>query len=77
MTKRRLDHERRMRQNDRLARVLRVLELIQSRGRWNAGAIAAELECSERTVYRDLTALELAGVPWRYDQDECCYRVFP
>ncbi|MBS0205534.1 MAG: helix-turn-helix domain-containing protein [Planctomycetes bacterium] len=40
-----------------MARVLRVLELIQSRGRWTTKAIAEEIECSERTVYRDLDVL--------------------
>ena len=48
---------------------MKVLELIQSRGRWNAKAIAAELECGEvRTVYRDLETLEFAGIPWHYDE---------
>jgi predicted DNA-binding transcriptional regulator YafY len=51
--------------------------LIQSRGRWNARAIAAELDCSERTVYRDLDVLELAGVPWSFDAGARCYRVRP
>lgn len=77
MTKRRPDKDRRLRQNVRLGRVLRVLELIQGRGRWDARSIAAELECSERTVYRDLAGLELAGVPWHYDPEERCYRVRP
>jgi predicted DNA-binding transcriptional regulator YafY len=54
-----------------------VLELIQSRGRWNARALAAEIECSERTVYRDLQALELAGCPWFWDERDQCYRVRP
>jgi predicted DNA-binding transcriptional regulator YafY len=69
------DKDRRVRQADRLARILRVLQLIQSRGRWNAKAIAQELEVTERTVYRDLQALEFAGVPWYYDQQQQCYRV--
>jgi predicted DNA-binding transcriptional regulator YafY len=60
-----------------MARVLKVLELIQSRGRWNAKAIADELGCSERTVYRDLDVLEFAGVPWHYDEADQCYRVRP
>jgi predicted DNA-binding transcriptional regulator YafY len=66
-----------MRQNARIARVLRVLELIQSRGRWNANAMAQELEYSERTIYRDLQVLELAGIPWFFDEHEQCYRVRP
>lgn len=69
------DRDRRVRQADRLARILNVLRLIQSRGRWNAKAIAQELEVTERTVYRDLQALEFAGVPWHFDEVEQCYRV--
>jgi predicted DNA-binding transcriptional regulator YafY len=69
------DRDRRVRQADRLARILNVLRLIQSRGKWNAKAIAQELEVTERTVYRDLQALEFAGVPWHFDEVEQCYRV--
>lgn len=61
------DRDRRLRQNARIARVLGVLNLIQSRGRWTAKAIGEELECSERTVYRDLEVLEFAGVPYFRD----------
>ena len=64
-------------QNARIARVLTILNLIQSRGRWNAKAIAAELHCSPRTVHRDLEVLEFAGVPWYFDEHEKCYRVRP
>lgn len=71
------DRDRRVRQADRIARVLGVLNLIQSRGRWNAKAIAEELECSERTVYRDLEVLGFAGVPWHFDETAQCYRVRP
>lgn len=71
------DADRRLRQADRLARVLRVLQLIQGRGRWDAKSIAQEIECSERTVYRDLAVLELAGVPWTYEKENSCYRVRP
>ena len=75
--KKRNDAERRLNQNSRLARVLRILELIQGRGRWNAKSLAAELEWSERTIYRDLAALEVAGVPWTFDKRDRCYRVRP
>jgi predicted DNA-binding transcriptional regulator YafY len=71
----RSDRDRRVRQADRLARILTVLRLIQSRGQWNAKAIAQELEVTERTVYRDLQALEFAGVPWYYDSEAESYRV--
>ena len=71
----RADADRRIRQADRLARLLKVLERLQSRGKWDAPAIAADLEVSERTVHRDLAALELAGVPWFYDAVGKCYRL--
>lgn len=69
------DRDRRVRQADRLARILNVLRLIQSRGKWNARSIAEELEVTERTVYRDLQALEFAGVPYYFDDAEQSYRV--
>jgi predicted DNA-binding transcriptional regulator YafY len=73
----RSDTQRRLRQHVRLARVLQILGLIQSRGRWNAKAIASELECSERTVYRDMEVLEYAGIPWFFDEHDQCYRLRP
>ena len=74
---RRPDAERRLRQAGRFARVLRVLELIQGRGRCTAKEMAAELECSERTIFRDLNVLELAGVPWFHDEENQRYRIRP
>ena len=74
---RRPDRDRRVRQSERMARVLSVLNLIQSRGRYNAKAIAEELEVSERTVFRDLEVLEFSGVPWYFDEHDQCYRVRP
>ena len=63
------DWTRRVRQAEKWARFFKVLQLIQSRGRWDTKAIAAELECAERTVYRDLEVLEFVGVPWYRDTD--------
>jgi predicted DNA-binding transcriptional regulator YafY len=71
------DAERRLRQADRMGRVLRLLQLIQRPGKWDTEAIGRELECSVRTVFRDLTVLELAGVPWVFDKATGGYRVRP
>jgi predicted DNA-binding transcriptional regulator YafY len=71
----RAEVDRRLRQADRLARVMRTLQLLLSRGRWNARDIAAEQDCSERTIYRDIQVLELAGIPVEFDQEDRCYRV--
>jgi predicted DNA-binding transcriptional regulator YafY len=71
------DRDRRVRQNARIARVLGVLNLIQSRGRWNLNAIAEELECSERTIRRDLEVLEFAGVPWYRNTSDQTIHVRP
>jgi predicted DNA-binding transcriptional regulator YafY len=74
---RRPDSEKRLRQAARFARILRVLEMIQGRARYGPKEIAAELEVSERTVFRDLNVLELAGVPWSYNKENQHYWVRP
>ncbi len=76
-SKARPDADRRVRQADRLAKVFRILELIQGNGRWNAANLAAELECTERTVHRYLDVLKYAGIPFWFDNQQRCYRVRP
>jgi len=77
MTKRseRPDRERRARQAERLGRLFQLLRLIAGRGRWKINDLAAELECSERTIYRLLEALTASGVPWYFDKGLDCYRL--
>src|SRR5688572_21142349 len=45
------------------SRLIQVLLLLQSRGRLTADELAAELEVSPRTIYRDIEALGAAGIP--------------
>jgi predicted DNA-binding transcriptional regulator YafY len=47
----------------RADRLLSMLMLLQTQGRMTARELAAELDVSERTIYRDITALGTAGVP--------------
>jgi hypothetical protein len=50
----RSDADRRVRQCARLARFLRILHLLQGRGRWDAASLAEELDCSKQTVFGDV-----------------------
>jgi predicted DNA-binding transcriptional regulator YafY len=47
----------------RADRLISILLLLQARGRLTASELSEQLEVSERTIYRDLEALGMAGVP--------------
>jgi predicted DNA-binding transcriptional regulator YafY len=47
----------------RASRLVAIVLLLQNRGRMTAPQLAAELEVSVRTIYRDLDALCTSGVP--------------
>ncbi|MFL5691335.1 MAG: helix-turn-helix transcriptional regulator [Ktedonobacteraceae bacterium] len=47
----------------RADRLLSILLLLQTRGRMTARELAEHMEVSERTIYRDIEALGMAGIP--------------
>src|SRR5258708_33838719 len=49
--------------NMRADRLLSILLLLQSRGRMTARELAEHMEVSARTIYRDIEALGMAGIP--------------
>ncbi len=48
----------------RADRLIRLMLLLNTRGRQTARRLAEELEVTERTIYRDVQALGTAGVPF-------------
>ena len=71
--RRRPEPDRRRRQAGRFARILELLELLQDRASHDAKALAVALGTTERTVYRDLQVLAVAGVGCDYDASRCGY----
>jgi predicted DNA-binding transcriptional regulator YafY len=56
----------------RADRLLSIVLLLQARGCLTAPQLAAELEVSVRTVYRDMTAIGTAGIPVQAGPDGYC-----
>jgi len=59
----------------RIYRLLRLITLLQSGRGYSADDLAAELEVSRRTVFRDLNMLEMAHIPYYYDPERGGYRI--
>ena len=47
----------------RADRLISIIMLLQTHERMTAEQLSKELEVSQRTIYRDITALNIAGVP--------------
>jgi biotin operon repressor len=77
MAKERSDADRRARQCAKFARLIRIARLVLGNGRWGPEALAREIECSERTIFRDVETLTLAGIPIFFDKSVQAYRVPP
>ena len=63
-----------MPKSERLARMLRIVSLIQNRNGAGLKILARECEVSERTIYRDLQALAAGGMPIFFDPSTGGYR---
>jgi predicted DNA-binding transcriptional regulator YafY len=75
MARQRRDADRRSRQCAKFARLIRIARLVMGNGRWGPDDLARELECSVRTVYRDVEILTVAGIPLFFDKTDQAYRV--
>lgn len=57
----------------RINRLLKIITLVQSGGRWNARRLAEELGATERSIYRDLKVLDKVGIPLQFDEQRKSY----
>ena len=58
---------------DRLHRLLRLVELLQSGRHYNSNQLAFECSVSRRTVFRDLNLLQGSGIPITFDEQRQGY----
>ena len=75
MARKRSEADRRARQCEQMGRILRILQLIQQGGQWDAAALAKEIECSERTIHRALQVIQGGGIPVYFDDACRSYRI--
>lgn len=62
-----------MNKSSMVYRLLKIIYLLQTGSSPSAQEIADTLEVSQRTVFRDLNQLMLAGIPVYYDTSKNCY----
>jgi len=77
VARQRPDTERRVRQCAKFARLIRIARLVTGNGRWGPDDLAREIECSTRTVFRDIETLATAGIPVWFDKTTQAYCVQP
>lgn len=59
----------------RIARLVRVLQLLQSGRSLNSREIAEHCQVSRRQVFRDLNTLQRAGLDLHFDRSHQCYQL--
>jgi len=59
----------------RIYRILRLITMLQGGRSYSVSDLARDLEVSRRTVFRDLNMLELAHIPYFYDQQSGGYSI--
>lgn len=57
----------------RIHRLLKIITLVQGSQGWTPSRLALECNVTERTVYRDLSMIEAAGIPYFYDEEQKSY----
>ena len=56
-------------------RIIRLITLLQGRRGYTAAELARELEVSRRTIFRDLNMLEMAHIPYYFDNQSGGYSI--
>jgi proteasome accessory factor B len=59
----------------RVYRLLKLITLLRSGRRFDVESLTSAMGVSRRTLFRDLKMLELAGVPYRFDEDRQAYSI--
>jgi predicted DNA-binding transcriptional regulator YafY len=55
--------------------LIKIARLVMGNGRWGPDDLAREIDCSQRTIFRDVEILSAAGIPITYDKAIQAYRV--